>query len=121
MAAGTTDMRLAGSLAQSVRRVEGEIAQVRHVGLVAARRLRMKDFAWIVRSVLIEFTANGQAGAAIGDRRGVRAAAASQPNNCGADEGGPRSANSRDTGWGMLRFDQDAALIASLEERMFIT
>jgi len=85
MAARTADVRLAGNIAESVRGVERQIAQIGHVGLVAVRRLRMKDFARVVGSVLVELRADRQAGAPIGDRGGVRAAPRRQPEHGGAD------------------------------------
>ena len=78
VAAGAADMRFASGFAKSVWRVEREIAQVGHVRFVAARRLGMKNLARIVRCVFVEFAADGQAAAAIGDGRGVGATAASE-------------------------------------------
>src|ERR1700722_12867928 len=67
----------------------------------------MKNFARVVGSILIEFRADGQTGAAVGDGRGVRATAGSRPDHCGADEGRPGTASSCELR--ILRSDQDAA------------
>jgi hypothetical protein len=102
VAAGTADMRFASRFAESVRRVEGEIAQIGHVGLMTAGRLRVKDFARIIGRILIELRADGHTATGIVDRGGVRVSADSQPDHCGGGKYRPRAANS---------CYQDAALV----------